>query len=123
MRKLELPAGRVMDISLRRCAGERNILRNMKPTFKALLALGLCVVGCSTFNDVGKHLWRSGPEKRQLSNKTKTEIATKGSESEAAKANSFNKERMVWISAGTFKMGSTTGQKDEQPLHRVELNH
>ena len=32
-----------MDISLRRCAGERNILPNMKPTVIALLALFLCV--------------------------------------------------------------------------------
>jgi len=32
-------AGRFIDLSLRRCAGERIILRNMKPTLIALLAL------------------------------------------------------------------------------------
>ena len=42
----ELPPGRFIDISLRRCAGERSILRNMKPIFIVLLALCLCVAGC-----------------------------------------------------------------------------
>ena len=43
---LKSPVGRFIDISLRRCAGERSILRNMKPTLIALLALCLCLVGC-----------------------------------------------------------------------------
>ena len=34
----------------------------------------------------------------------------------------FAYENLVWVAGGTFKMGGTTGQKDEQPVHTVKLN-
>ena len=34
----------------------------------------------------------------------------------------FSYEDLVWVAGGTFKMGGTTGQKDEQPVHTVKLN-
>lgn len=33
-----------------------------------------------------------------------------------------NADGMVWIPGGTFWMGSTNGQTDEQPVHEVEVN-
>jgi len=37
----------------------------MKPTLVALLALCLCVAGCSTFKDIGRHLWDSDSNEGQ----------------------------------------------------------
>ena len=34
----------------------------------------------------------------------------------------FSHENLVWVAGGTFRMGGTTGQKDEQPVHTVKLN-
>ena len=34
----------------------------------------------------------------------------------------FSYDNLVWVGAGTYKMGSNTGQKDEQPVHTVKLN-
>ena len=41
----------------------------MKPTFMALLALCLCVVGCATLNDVGKHLLGADSKEGQSTGK------------------------------------------------------
>ena len=41
----------------------------MKPTLIALLALCLCVVGCATLNDVGKHLWDADSNEGQSTDK------------------------------------------------------
>ena len=38
---------------------------NVKPTLVALLALCLCVAGCSTFKDIGRHLWGSDSKEGQ----------------------------------------------------------
>ena len=42
---------------MRRCAGERSILRNMKPTFIALLALCLCVPVVGAEKKPGTVIW------------------------------------------------------------------
>ena len=34
----------------------------------------------------------------------------------------FSYDNLVWVGGGTYKMGSNTGQKDEQPVHTVKLN-
>ena len=34
----------------------------------------------------------------------------------------FSATNLVWIPGGTFKMGSTNGEQDEQPVHNVKLN-
>ena len=41
----------------------------MKPTLIALLALCLCVPGCATLNDVGKHLWDADSNEGQSTDK------------------------------------------------------
>jgi len=40
----------------------------MKPTLVALLALCLCVAGCATLNDVGKHLWAADAKEVEPTN-------------------------------------------------------
>jgi predicted small secreted protein len=43
--------------------------QQMKPTFIALLALCLCLAGCATLNDVGKHLWSTDSKEGQPTDK------------------------------------------------------
>jgi formylglycine-generating enzyme required for sulfatase activity len=38
------------------------------------------------------------------------------------KKNSWSKEDMVWVKAGTFAMGSADGQDDEKPVHQVNVH-
>jgi formylglycine-generating enzyme required for sulfatase activity len=77
--------------------------------FIAILSIGF-FTGCKPKENAGdKGQGADGPD-------------TKLSDVKPTISGAFSTESLVWVRGGSFRMGSNSGQRDEQPVHLVKVN-
>lgn len=104
----------------------------MRKVILSMLAVALCALNCMTLSAQGVIVYKTDGTKIKVPYTLLDSIATYTYEEgqDDADDNAVVKEytvggvtfKMIRVEAGTFQMGSTSGDSDEQPVHSVTIS-